>query len=86
MIQIIDVVRGFKDTARLILRLPPIKWIENKNIQLNDLNINTLSSEICGNFILNNEFESKYYNSETSIPVISKFLVNNIQHTINLTF
>jgi hypothetical protein len=80
------IVNGFKDTARLIFRLPPIKWTENKNIQLNDININTLSSEICGNFIINNEYESKYYYSETSIPVISKLLMNNIQHTTNLTF
>jgi len=86
LIQIIDFVNGFKDTARLIFRLPAIKWNENKNIQLNDININTLSSEICGNFIINNEYESRYYNSETSIPVISKLLVNNIQHTTNLTF
>ena len=86
LIQIIDIVNGFKNTARLIFRLSPTKWIENKNIQLNDININTLSGEICGNFIINNEFESKYYNSETSIPVISKLLVNNIRHTTNLTF
>ena len=70
-----DQYSGFKQNARLIWRLNPNQFkFESADTKKNEIHIDVTSKEITGEFDLSAEFESRFYFSESSLPVISNTL------------
>ena len=85
-IQVVDFVKDFKNSARLIFRLAQNQWISKKVLNGNKLEIDLSNKTIIGNFSIRNEYESKYYLKEEKIPVISQNINNGIDFTTNIYF
>jgi len=70
-----DCYSGVNKTAQLRWRLSPNKFeFMNSNNITNEIFIDFKNGVISGDYNLNNEYESRYYYTESSLPVISKGL------------
>ncbi len=70
-----DCYSGVHKTAQLRWRLSPNRFeYRNSNYISDEISIDIKKGVISGDYYLNNEFESRYYYSESSLPVISKRL------------
>jgi hypothetical protein len=81
-----DCYSGVNKTAQLRWRLSPNKFeFMNSNNITNEIFIDFKKGVISGDYNLNNEYESRYYYTESSLPVISKCLKKSgiILTTIN---
>lgn len=85
-IQVKDFVKDFKYSARLIFRLANNDWISKKIPTTKKLEIDLNNKTIIGNFSIQNEYESKYYLKEDTVPVISQNINNGIEFTTNIYF
>jgi hypothetical protein len=71
-LKILDDISGYKILAKLRLRLFPSVWMVENATSEDSLEIDINSKVIKGNVLLEKFFESRFYFSETEVPIVLK--------------
>ena len=82
-----DQYSGIKQNAQLKWRLNPNQFkFDSGSSKKNEINIDITSRTITGDFNLSAEFESRFYLTESSLPVISNTLNRSGNFITNITW
>ena len=82
-----DQYSGIKQIAQLKWRLNPDQFNFDSGLsKKNEINIDLTSRTITGDFNLSAEFESRFYFTESSLPVVSNTLNRSGNFITNITW